>query len=284
MANHKTIGIIGSGQMGSGIAQVCAVAGFDVWLYDIAHEQLQMAHKNIEASLEKLAAKGKLPQDQAKSAMQHLNITAQFDDLKKCSFCIEAATENETLKKKLFKDLDALLPAEAILASNTSSIPITELAAATHRPEKVIGMHFMNPVPLMALVEVIRGKKTSDEAHRKTIELAKKIGKTPVTVKDTPGFVVNRILAPMINEAVWTLHEGLSTKEDIDTAMMEGCHFPMGPLTLADFIGLDTCLFILEVMHKGLKDDKFKPCPLLKKMVEEGKLGRKTGEGFYKYG
>ena len=284
MANHKTIGIIGSGQMGSGIAQVCAAAGLDVWLYDIAQEQLQMAHKNIEASLEKLAAKGKLPQDQAKSAMQHLNITAQFDDLKKCSFCIEAATENEILKKKLFKDLDALLPAEAILASNTSSIPITELAAATHRPEKVIGMHFMNPVPLMALVEVIRGKKTSDEAHRKTIDLAKKIGKTPVTVKDTPGFVVNRILAPMINEAVWTLHEGLSTKEDIDTAMMEGCHFPMGPLTLADFIGLDTCLFILEVMHKGLKDDKFKPCPLLKKMVEEGKLGRKTGEGFYKYG
>lgn len=283
MANHKTIGVIGSGQMGAGIAQVCAVAGFDIWLYDVAHEQLQKAHKNIETSLEKLAAKGKFSLEQAKSAMQHLNITTQFDDLKKCSFCIEAATEKEVLKKKIFKDLDAITGPETILATNTSSIPIADLAAATKRPDKIIGMHFMNPVPLMELVEVIRGKKTSDETHQKTIGLATKIGKTPVTVKDSPGFVVNRILAPMLNEAVWALHEGLATKEDIDTAMKTGCNFPMGPLALADFIGLDTCLFILEVMHKDLKDDKFKPCPLLKKYVEEGKLGRKSGEGFYKY-
>ncbi len=279
----KVIGVIGSGQMGSGIAQVCATAGFELWLYDIAHEPLQKAHKNIETSLEKLAAKGKLTGTEVKEAMTRLNITSKLEDLKACHFCIEAATEKESLKKKIFKELDALVEPETVLATNTSSIPISQLGAATKRPDKVIGMHFMNPVPLMALVEIIRGEKTSDETHRKTLELAKKLGKTPVTVKDSPGFVVNRILAPMLNEAVWALHEGLATKEDIDAAMKTGCNFPMGPLALADFVGLDTCLFILEVMHKGLKEDKFKPCPLLKRYVEEGRLGRKTGEGFYKY-
>ncbi|MDO8526724.1 MAG: 3-hydroxyacyl-CoA dehydrogenase NAD-binding domain-containing protein [Deltaproteobacteria bacterium] len=279
----KTIGVIGSGQMGSGIAQVCAAAGFKVWLYDIAHEQLQKAHKNIERSLEKLAEKKKITTEQLHQTVLRLNITSEIKDLKEFDFCIEAVTENAGLKAKIFKQLDETTPPETILASNTSSIPILEIAQVTKRPDKVIGMHFMNPVPLMECIEVICGETTSAETLATTLDLAKKMGKTPVTVKDSPGFVVNRILAPMLNEAVWCLEKGLSSKEDIDLAMKLSCNFPMGPLTLADFIGLDTCLFILEVMHRDLKDDKFKPCPLLKKYVEEGKLGRKTGEGFFKY-
>ncbi|MDO8493750.1 MAG: 3-hydroxyacyl-CoA dehydrogenase NAD-binding domain-containing protein [Deltaproteobacteria bacterium] len=264
----KTIGVIGSGLMGSGIAQVCATAGFKVWLYDVSHDQLKKSLANIEKFL---AKKNQL------AAMQNLNITSEIGDLKEIDFCIEAATEKPEVKFKIFKDLDRLVKPQVILASNTSSIPIASLAEQTMRPEKIIGMHFMNPVPLMPCVEVIASQVTSPATLQTTLELAKKLGKTPVTVKDAPGFVVNRILLPMLNEAISTLEEGLATKEDIDLAMKLSCNFPMGPLTLADFVGLDTCLFILEVMDR-------KPSPLLKKMVAEGKLGKKSGEGFYKYG
>lgn len=263
----KIVGVVGAGIMGSGIAQVCATAGFKVWLYDISQGQLKKALANIEKFLTK---GGRI------KAMQNLNITSELNNLKEADFCIEAATENIELKKKIFKELDAIAPIGTILASNTSSIPISELAKATRRSAQVIGMHFMNPVPLMECVEVICGKETSAETLQTTLTLAKKLGKTPVTVKDAPGFVVNRILLPMLNEAIHCLEEGLATKEDIDLAMKLSCNFPMGPLTLADFVGLDTCLFILGVMNK-------KPSPLLKKMVEEGKLGRKSGEGFYRY-
>jgi len=279
----KKIGILGSGLMGSGIAQVCAMSGFEVCLFDIANDQLKKARENTEKSLKKLAAKGKLTEAEVEKAIKNLNITTQFADLKNSDFCIEAVTENPDLKKKIFGELDQLLAPSVILATNTSSVPIALLAEVTKRPDKVIGMHFMNPVPLMECVEIIRGAQTSDTTHQTTLELTKKLGKTPVTVKDSPGFVVNRILIPMLNEAVYCLQEGLAGKEEIDLSMKISCNFPMGPLTLADFVGLDTCLFIMEVMHKGLKQDKFKPCPLLRKYVEEGKLGRKSGEGFYSY-
>ncbi|MBI5300288.1 MAG: 3-hydroxybutyryl-CoA dehydrogenase, partial [Deltaproteobacteria bacterium] len=266
-----------------GIAQVCAMSGFEVCLFDIANDQLKKARENTEKSLKKLAAKGKLTEAEVEKSIKNLNITTQFANLKNSDFCIEAVTENPDLKKKIFRELDQLLAPTVILATNTSSVPIALLAEVTKRPDKVIGMHFMNPVPLMECVEIIRGEQTSDTTHQATLELTKKLGKTPVTVKDSPGFVVNRILIPMLNEAVYCLQEGLASKEEIDLAMKISCNFPMGPLTLADFVGLDTCLFIMEVMHKGLKQDKFKPCPLLRKYVEEGKLGRKSGEGFYKY-
>ncbi|MDO8494141.1 MAG: 3-hydroxyacyl-CoA dehydrogenase NAD-binding domain-containing protein [Deltaproteobacteria bacterium] len=283
MTTIQTIGVIGSGQMGAGIAQVCATAGLQVILYDIAENQLAKAKTGIEKSLLKLAEKEKITEEQRLQVVKNLKTTIKMEDLASADFCIEAATEKKDLKGELFHELSHITRPAVVLASNTSSIPITELGEFTHRPDKVIGMHFMNPVPLMECVEVISGRQTSSQTMATTLELAKKLGKTPVAVKDSPGFVVNRILMPMINEAVYALEAGLATKEDIDKAMKISCNFPMGPLTLADFIGLDTCLFILEVMERDLKDKKFKPSPLLKKYVKEGRLGRKTKEGFYKY-
>lgn len=280
----KTIGVIGAGQMGAGIAQVSAVAGFRVWLYDISRGQLTKALRNIESSLEKFLSKGKITQTALDMVIKNLNVSSQLHDLKDSDFCIEAVPEDPNLKLKIFQELDKLTRRNVILASNTSSIPIAVLAQSTNRSDKVIGMHFMNPVPIMECVEVVRGKATSQDTLETTLALAKKLGKTAVTVQDSPGFVVNRILAPMLNETAWALHEGLASKEEIDLAMKLSCNLPMGPLALADFVGLDTCLAILEVMQHGLKNDKFKPCPLLKKLVQEGKLGKKSGEGFFKYG
>lgn len=273
----KKIGVVGAGQMGLGIAQVCAAQGFQTILQDISASQLEKAKNQIAQSLEKLASKGKISGEAKEKALQNLTTTTELQNLKEADFVIEAATEKADLKSGIFKTLDGLCGPETILASNTSSIPIHDLAAATRRPDKVIGMHFMNPVPLMQCVEVIRADATSDKTHQVTLHFAEHLGKTPVTVKDAPGFVINRILMPMIQEAVSTLEEGLATKEDIDLAMKIGCNFPMGPLTLADFIGLDTCLFILETMGR-------KPSGLLQRMVANGKLGRKSGEGFYRYG
>lgn len=262
--------------MGIGIAQVCAMSGFQVLLQDVSEEQLKKAQNQIAKSVEKLAAKEKLSEESKTKTLNNLKFVTDINALADIDFCIEAVSENRDLKKSIFKTLDLLTGPETILASNTSSIPIQDLGASTKRPEKVIGMHFMNPVPLMQCVEVIRGKATSDATHQATLHFAKHLGKMPVTVNDAPGFVVNRILMPMIHEAISALEEGLATKEDIDLAMKTSCNFPMGPLTLADFIGLDTSLFILEVMGR-------KPAKLLQKMVAEGKFGKKSGEGFYKY-
>ena len=273
--------VVGAGQMGSGIAQVAAVAGYDVTLVDVAPQQLDRARSGIEASLAKLVEKGKVQAADAEAALGRIETAAEPAP---ADLAIEAATENVDLKLRIFRDLDAAAGDGAVLASNTSSIPITRLAAATSRPERVVGMHFMNPVPLMPLVELIRGLETSDEAAAAVRAAAERMGKMVAESRDYPGFIANRILLPMINEAVYCLMEGVGDREAIDTVMTLGMSHPLGPLRLADLIGLDTCLAIMEVLHDGLGDSKYRPCPLLRSYVEAGRLGRKSGRGFYEYG
>ncbi len=277
------LGVIGAGQMGGGIAQVAAQSGIDVVLHDITQERADAGRKNIEKGLEKLVSKGKIDGAAAKAAVEKIRPTAKLQDFATCDMVVEAATENVELKLDVFRKVDAILKADAVLASNTSSISITRLGATTKRPDKVIGMHFMNPVPVMKLVEVIRGLATSDATYETVLELAKKMGKETVTSKDAPGFIVNRILMPLINEACFALQEGLASAKDIDTAMVLGTNQPMGPLALADFIGLDTCLAIMEVLHREIGDPKFRPAGILRKHVEAGWMGKKTGRGFYTY-
>jgi 3-hydroxybutyryl-CoA dehydrogenase len=281
--NIRTVGVVGAGTMGSGIAQVFAQAGMSVRLVDVAQPMLDAARRNVDKSLRKLVEKGKLPAATPDAALARLSTTTSLDLLSDADFIIEAIVENADAKQALFKSLDVVAKEEAILASNTSSISITSLGAATTRPDKVLGMHFMNPVPLMPLVELIRGQTTSPESMRVASEACKMLGKTAIEAADYPGFIANRILMPMINEAIYAVMEGVGTPEAIDTVMKLGMNHPMGPLTLADFIGLDICLAVLNVLHEGLGDPKYRPCPLLRRMVSAGHLGRKSGQGFYPY-
>ena len=270
--------------MGAGIAQVALTAGLRVTLVDVAREAVDRGAERIRGGLRKLREKGKLEETAEAAALKRLSLATSAAEAKEVDLAIEAATENEELKRRIFQQLDAVVRPGGVLATNTSSIPITRIAAATQRPEAVIGMHFMNPVPVMQLVELIRGAATSDATYERTVALARAMGKTVVTSRDYPGFIVNRILIPMLNEAAYALMEGLGTAKDIDTAMKLGTNQPMGPLELADFIGLDTVLFIAEVMHRGLGDPKYRPCPLLRQYVDAGWLGKKTGRGFHLYG
>jgi 3-hydroxybutyryl-CoA dehydrogenase len=279
----QTVMVIGAGQMGSGIAQVCAQAGFDVKLNDIKQEFFERGIGVITKNLSRDVEKGRKTEEEKQGVLGRITMSLDLQDAAEVDLVIEAAVENMEIKQSIFKQLDEIAPKHAILATNTSSLPITEIAAVTARPEQVIGMHFMNPVPVMKLVEIIRGLATSDEVYQAVEEMTRKLDKTPVEVNDFPGFVANRILLPMINEAIYALYEGVATKEAIDDVMKLGMNHPMGPLTLADFIGLDTCLSIMEILHEGLGDSKYRPCPLLRKYVAAGWLGKKSGRGFYVY-
>ena len=279
----RTVGVIGAGQMGNGIAHVFALAGYDVVLNDISEEALRAALETIERNLARQESKGRIPEGAASAALARIRSASDVEAMAGCDLVVESATENEALKRKIFAGVIPHLAAEALLATNTSSISITRLASATDRPEKFMGLHFMNPVPVMPLVELIRGIATDDATFHTLKAVADRLGKTTATAEDFPAFIVNRILLPMINEAVYTLYEGVGTVEAIDTAMKLGANHPMGPLQLADFIGLDTCLAIMNVLHDGLADTKYRPCPLLVKYVEAGWLGRKAGRGFYDY-
>lgn len=279
----KVIGVLGAGQMGAGIAQVAATVGYQVLLADISLERSEQGKAGVEKQLTRSVVKERITEAQKTEILGRLTPIGGMEALSGADFVVEAATENEELKLKLFAQLDEYCAPHAILATNTSSIPITRIAAATTRPHKVIGMHFMNPVPVMKLVEVIKGLATDEETYELTEALAAKMGKTTVLARDMPGFIVNRILMPMINEAVTALYEGIGSREDIDAGMKLGTNQPMGPLTLADFIGLDTCLAIMEVLHEGMGDSKYRPCPLLKQYVDAGWMGRKSGRGFYEY-
>lgn len=279
----ETIGVVGAGTMGNGIAQVSAVAGYQVVLKDINDALLDRGMKTIEKSLSKFVEKGKLSEEQKISALKNIGTTLAPQTLERCDVVIEAASENFEIKRSIFQELDSICRPDALFATNTSSISITRLAAQTKRPDQFIGMHFMNPVPLMTLVEIIRGIATSDATYASIRELTEKLGKVPCEVNDSPGFVSNRVLMPMINEAIYCVMEGVGKPEAIDTVMKLGMNHPMGPLALADLIGLDVCLDIMEVLYEGFADSKYRPCPLLKKMVAAGRLGRKTGRGFYEY-
>ncbi|WP_423906854.1 3-hydroxybutyryl-CoA dehydrogenase [Candidatus Spongiihabitans sp.] len=279
----KAVGVIGAGTMGNGIAQVFAASGFNVMLVDVDHESLERGARSIESSLERLLKKEKISADEKSSALLKISTTTDINILSQADFVIEAVVENFEVKAGIFNQLDSLCKSGAVLASNTSSISLTRIAAQTNRPDKVIGMHFMNPVPVMQLIEIIRAMQTSDQTCQLAESVSHRLGKTPVVANDSPGFVSNRILIPMINEAIFALHEGVATAQAIDEIMKLGMNHPIGPLALADLIGLDVCLSVLEVLQDGMGDPKFRPCPLLKKMVDANHLGRKTGKGFYEY-
>ncbi|MBM7714460.1 3-hydroxybutyryl-CoA dehydrogenase [Siminovitchia sp. FSL H7-0308] len=279
----QNVFVVGAGQMGSGIAQVCAQAGYQVFLNDLQTDIVDKGLSVIEKNLDRQVQKERITENEKYNIIGRITTSTDVKDAEKADVVIEAAIENMEVKTRIFETLDKHAPAHAILASNTSSLPITEIAAATKRPGKVIGMHFMNPVPVMQLVEIIRGLATEDEVYQSIESMTKSLKKVPVAVNDFPGFVSNRVLMPMINEAIYTLYEGVATEEAIDEVMKLGMNHPMGPLTLADFIGLDTCLYIMETLHEGFGDDKYRPCPLLRKYVKAGWLGKKAGRGFYKY-